>query len=82
MHSAKGHGTTIAFSVPCDSSTPDDYARKAALWLGICAVSIALLRAVGNWNGPWYVIVVAVTAITAGRFTAAWIRVRHQERIA
>jgi signal transduction histidine kinase len=78
VHSAKGHGTTIAFSVPCDSSTPDDYARKAALWLGISAVSIALLRAVGNWNGPWYVIVVAVTAITAGRFIAAWIRVRQQ----
>jgi signal transduction histidine kinase len=78
VHSAKGRGTTIAFSVPWDASTPRDYARKAALWIGISAVSVAVLRVFGNWNGPWYAIVVAVTAITAGRFIAAWFRVRHQ----
>jgi signal transduction histidine kinase len=78
VHSTPGGGTTIGFSVPCDASTPRDYAKKAACWLGISAVSIAVLRASGNWNSPWYVIVVAVTAITAGRFIAAWLRVRHQ----
>ena len=64
--------------MPCDASTPRDYAKKAALWIGISAVSVAVLRASGNWNGPWYVIVVAVATITAGRFIAAWFRVRHQ----
>jgi signal transduction histidine kinase len=78
VHSAKEQGTTIAFSVPCDASTPRDYAKRAALWIGISAVSVAVLRASGNWNSPWYVIVVAVATITAGRFIAAWFRVRHQ----
>jgi hypothetical protein len=77
VQSAPGKGTIVAFSVPCDTNTSHDYARKAIFWVAAAALSITALNAVGGSDRPWYVIVVAVVSLTAARFVAAWYRVRH-----
>jgi signal transduction histidine kinase len=77
LHSTPGKGTRISFSVPCDSTTSRDYARKALVWAAVSAVSMAALTVTGGWDRPWYVIVIALVTLTAARFIAAWYRVRH-----
>ena len=77
MQSAPGRGTLVAFSVPCDTRTSGDYARRAITWIGASIALGAVLTRTGTWEHPWYFIVVAVTAVTAARFTAAWYRVRQ-----
>ncbi|HKE87942.1 MAG TPA: sensor histidine kinase [Vicinamibacterales bacterium] len=82
VHSSPGQGMTVAFSVPCDASTSRDYAMKAGMWIGVSVALFAALVTFGSWDRPWYVIVVAVAAVTAARFVAAWYRVRsHAERL-
>ena len=78
VHSSPGNGMTIAFSVPCDARTSRDYAIKAGMWIGVSAALLAALAMLGTWDRPWYVIVVAVAAVTAARFVAAWYRVRDR----
>ena len=83
MHSSPGNGMTIAFSVPCDARTSREYAIRAGMWIGVSATLLAALAMFGGWDRPWYVILVAMAAVTAARFVGAWYRVRgHAEGIA
>jgi hypothetical protein len=77
IQSAPGTGTLVAFSIPCDTGTSGDYAKVAVVWLGVSIVLGAVLTQLGFWEHPWLFILVAVTTITGGRFTAAWYRVRR-----
>jgi signal transduction histidine kinase len=76
-----GHGTTIAFSIPCDARTAGEYAKRALLWGTAAALMMVLAVMNGSWNDRWYVILIAVLVgvmVTAARFVAAWHRIRRQ----
>jgi signal transduction histidine kinase len=80
VRTSPGHGTTIAFSVPCDARTASDYAKRALAWGLMAAVMVAVAATSGSLNDAWYVMLIAVVVlvmVTAARFAAAWHRVRH-----
>ena len=75
-----GHGTTIAFSIPCDARSAGDYATRALMWGTVAALMVVIAVTNGTWNDGWYVMLIAVLVlvmVTAARFAAAWHRVRH-----
>ena len=82
LHSKPGHGTTVALSVPCDTSTPGDYGRKALIWAVVFALMIVSLIFGDSWERPWNTLIAAIAAVTVARYMAAWYRVRHREAIA
>jgi signal transduction histidine kinase len=80
VRSTPGHGTTIAFSIPCDARTAGDYATRALTWGTVAALMVAIAVTKGTWNDGWYVMLIAILVlvmVTAARFAAAWHRVRH-----
>jgi signal transduction histidine kinase len=82
LQSKPGRGTTVAFSVPCDTSTPGDYGKKALIWALVLTVMAVNLTFGDDWERPWSAVVAAIAAITVARYAAAWYRVRHREAIA
>ena len=82
LQSKPGRGTTIAFSVPCDTSTPGDYSKKALFWTVILTAMTFSMTFGDDWERPWNAVVAAIAAITVARHVAAWYRVRHREALA
>ena len=79
LRSKPGGGTTVAFSVPCDTSTPGDYGKKALVWALVLTVMAFNLTFGDDWERPWSAVVAAIAAVTVARYAAAWHRVRHRE---
>ena len=75
-------GTLVAFSVPCDLSTPRDYAKRAALWTAVAAMLAVASVTIGPSFGPWAVIGTAIAASTVARYATAWRRARRVMAIA
>jgi signal transduction histidine kinase len=78
LRSAPGHGTTVGFSVPCDTNTPGDFGKKALIWAVICALMLVSFTFGDDWERPWNAIAATVAAITVARYIAAWHRVRFR----
>ena len=78
LQSSPGRGTTVGFSVPCDTSTPSDFGKKALLWAAICALMLVSFTFGDDWERPWNAIVAVIAAITVARYVAAWYRVRER----
>jgi len=76
LRSTPGRGTTVAFSVPCDTSTPRDYGTRALIWAGVCALMLISFSFGDDWERPWNAVVAAIAAITVARYITAWYRVR------
>ena len=82
MQSKPGRGTYVAFSVPCDTSTPGDYSKRALFWTVILTAMTFSMTFGDDWERPWNAVVAAIAAITVARYAAAWYRVRHREVLA
>jgi signal transduction histidine kinase len=78
LQSAPARGTTVAFSVPCDTSTPRDYGRRALLWSAVLVATITSATFENGWDRPWHVVLSLIVAITVARYVVAWSRVRHR----
>jgi signal transduction histidine kinase len=78
LQSQPGRGTTVGFSVPCDTSTPREFQKRALLWAGVCVLMMVSFTFGDDWERPWNAIVAAIAAITVARYLAAWYRVRHR----
>jgi hypothetical protein len=74
----QGGGTLVAFSVPCDFSTPSDYARIA--WACGAFAVLMLVASVNAGPGlsPWAVMLGGIAAGTVVRYAAAWRRARRE----
>jgi signal transduction histidine kinase len=74
----QGGGTLVAFSVPCDFSTPGDYARIA--WACGAFAVLMLVASVNAGPGlsPWAVMLGGIAAGTVVRYAAAWRRARRE----
>jgi signal transduction histidine kinase len=70
-------GTLVAFSIPCDVSTPRDYAKRAALWTAVAAALAAASVTFDPGLSPWAVIGTAIAASTVARYATAWRRARR-----
>jgi signal transduction histidine kinase len=81
LHSTPGRGTTVAFSVPCDTSTSPEFLKKAFVSGLLCALMIVSLVYGDDWERPWNAIVATIAAITVARYIAAWYRVRDRVEI-
>jgi signal transduction histidine kinase len=81
VHSLPGRGTTVAFSIPCDTRTSRDYAIKAVVWAGVLALMMLNASFGDNWERPWSTLVAAVAAVTSARFLAAWYRVHSSDHM-
>jgi signal transduction histidine kinase len=79
LQSRPGRGTTVGFSVPCDTSTAGDFSKRALLWAVVCGLMIVSFTTGDDWERPWNAIVAVIAAITVARHVAAWYRVRERK---
>jgi signal transduction histidine kinase len=78
LHSKPRQGTTVAFSVPCDTSTSREFLKKAFVSGLVCALMIVSSIYGDAWEQPWNAIVATIAAITVARYMTAWYRVRDR----
>jgi signal transduction histidine kinase len=79
LQTSPGGGTLVGFSVPCDTRTASDYAKKTLRWTGVVALMAVSFTFGRSWERPYNAIVAAIAAITVARYVAAWWRTRGRE---
>lgn len=77
-----GRGTLVAFSVPCDTTTAVDYAKRALLWTAVVTLMAFNLTFGDSWEKPWSAMIAAIAAVTVARYAAAWHRARGRAEAA
>jgi signal transduction histidine kinase len=82
LQSRPGRGTTVGFSVPCDTSTPTEFGKRAIVWSVVCLLMLLSFTFGDDWERPWNAIVAVLAAITVARYIAAWHRIRGREVLA
>ena len=82
LQSRPGRGTTVGFSVPCDTSTPTEFGKRAIVWAVVCLLMIFSFTFGDDWERPWNAILAVIAAITVARYIAAWHRIREREVLA
>jgi signal transduction histidine kinase len=81
LQSVPGRGTTVGFSIPCDTSTPTEFGKRALLWAVVCLLMIVTFTFGDDWERPWNAIVAVIAAITVARYIAAWHRIRERSEV-
>ena len=81
LQSQPGRGTTVAFSVPCDTSTPHEFVKRALLWTLVCGLMIVSFTFGREWERPWNAVVAVIAAITVARYLAAWYAYRDRMEV-
>ena len=81
LQSQPGRGTTVAFSVPCDTSTPREFQKKALVWAVVCVLMVVSFTFGQDWERPWNAVVALIAAITVARYISAWHRVRDRAEV-
>ena len=76
VRSRAGAGTTVLFSVPYDTTSPETYRTKALVW-AVVLIVVAIHLAFGDpWERPWSAALAAIAPIAIARYVVAYYRVR------
>ena len=81
LRSRVGTGTTVLFSIPYDTTSPETYRTKALVWTTVLIV-VAIHLAFGDpWERPWSAALAAIAPIAIARYIMAYYRVRARSGV-